>query len=143
MNIELGYNPTPSNNYFVSVGLNDKEWISFDNTTKGFRVMKQVLIDKRFKPLEEISGEWNDIILKDGKFIGRNHCIWYDYDKFDVVNGETWETVWTKPITKEVHKKILHYSRFIADHLDELNDKYTKELSEFEDFIAEVMEEYK
>lgn len=141
MDIELGYNPTPSDHYFISVGLNEKEWISFDNTTKGFHVMKQVLIDKKFDPSGAISGEWDDILLKDGKFVKRNHVVWQDYDKFDVINGETWETVWEKPISSEVHKKLLFFSRFVADHLDSL-DTYQKQMADFESFISQEVAKY-
>lgn len=141
MNIELGYNPTPSKNYFISVGLNDKEWISFDNTTKGFRVMKQVFIDKKFDPSGTISGEWDDIVLKDGKFVKRNHVVWQDYDKFDVINGETWETVWEKPISSDDHKKLLSFSRFVADHLESL-DKHQEQMADFESFISQVVAKY-
>jgi hypothetical protein len=69
MNIEVDYNPTPKTSYFMSVGLNKREAISFDNTTKGYRVIKQVLIEN--SPLEKsiakygkIDGEWEVIVFK-------------------------------------------------------------------------------
>jgi hypothetical protein len=141
MNIELGYNPTPSTNYFISVGLNKNEWISFDNTTKGFRVIKQILSDKKFNPAGNISGEWDDIVLKDGKYIGRNHVVWQDFDEYDVVNGETWKTVWEKPISNEDHEKLLDFSRFIADNLETL-DKYKKQMDDFEALIKQIVKKY-
>ncbi len=141
MNIEMGYNPTPSDHYFISVELNKQEWISFDNTTKGFRVIKQVLVDKKFDPFDEVSGEYNEIVLEDGKFIRMNHVVWQDHDRFDVVNGEVWETVWEKSIPSEVNEKLLVFSRFVADHLDNLNDCQAQ-LADFDSFVSEIVFRY-
>ncbi len=44
--IEIDYNPSPCDSFFISVSINNKEAISFDYTTKGNRVIKQVLIKK-------------------------------------------------------------------------------------------------
>ena len=141
MDIELGYNPTPSKSYFISIKLDDNEWISFDNTTKGFRVIKQVLTNKNFALPKDISGEWNDIVLKDGKFVRRNHCVWYDFDRFDIVNNETWETVWEKPISNEDNNLLLNFSRFVADHLENLS-KYKNEMDNFEIVISGMVKKY-
>ena len=141
MNIEVDYNPTPRTSYFISVGLNEKEAISFDNTTKGYRVIKQVLIEK--KPLEksiaehgEITGEWDVIVLEDSKFVKKYHVKWIDRDILDTVNNETWETVWEKPLDKKVHEKLLYYSRLISDNYENL-DKYEKEVEDFKKLLVE------
>src|SRR3989339_882622 len=45
MEIEIDYCPTSEReHYFVSVGLNENEAISFDHTLKGCRIIKQILI---------------------------------------------------------------------------------------------------
>lgn len=46
MTIEIDYNPSPKDSFFISVSLNEKEALSFDYTTKGCRIIKQVLIQK-------------------------------------------------------------------------------------------------
>ena len=142
MKIELGYNLSPSTSYFVSIALNDKEWLSFDNTIKGFRAMKQVLCDKKFDLPDKSSGEWDDIVLEDGKHVRMNHVVWYDFDKYDVINNETWYTVWVKPISDEDHKKLQSFSRFVADNLQTLNE-HKKEMGDFEAMIGQLVEKYK
>ncbi|KKR08487.1 MAG: hypothetical protein UT32_C0001G0007 [Parcubacteria group bacterium GW2011_GWC2_39_14] len=145
MDIEIDYNPTPSVNYFVSVGLNDKEAISFDNTTKGFRVIKQVLISKEPNTQSskiKISGEWDTIVLKDAKFVKKYHVIWEDKNEQDVVNGETWETVWEKPISKEINQLILDFSRFVSDNYENLSP-YQKEMMRYESIVDREVGKYK
>ena len=139
MNIEVDYNPTPKTSYFISIGLNKKEAISFDNTTKGYRIIKQVLIEN--KPIKksiaehgEITGEWDVIVLDNSKFIKKYHVKWIDRDKLDIVNNEHWETVWEKPLDKGVHEKLFYYSRLVSDNYENL-DKYEKEIKEFEKIL--------
>lgn len=144
MDIEVDYNPTPSSEYFISVGLTDKEAISFDNTIKGFRVIKQVLLDEPKKTSSsptKISGEWDAIVLKDGKFIKKYHVVWQDKNTLDIVNGETWKLVWEKPITEEVHKKLLAFSHFVSDNYEKL-DGHKNEMTEFENFLSQETEKY-
>lgn len=146
MNIEIDHNPTPKTHYFISVGISEKEAISFDNTTKGHRIIKQILIESR--PLEKsikeygkITNEWDTIILKDGKFIRKYHVKWIDGGKLDTVNNETWETVWEKPLDKNLHEKLLYYSKFVSDNYKNL-DKYKREMEEFEKFLKEIIKKY-
>jgi hypothetical protein len=146
MDIEIDYNPTPKTCYFVSVGLNEKEAISFDNTSKGHRVVKQVLVGQEKqkgtkRKRDKITSEWDAIVLKDGVFVKKYHVTWIDENKFDVVNGEKWETVWEKPINDEMDKKLLCYSRFVSDHYGELG-KYSKEMKKFEAFLSVEVARY-
>ncbi len=146
MDIEIDHNPTPSKKYFISVGLNEKEAISFDCTTKGHRMIKQILIKKESHDTAvdeygEVTAEWDAIVLKDRKFVRIYHVKWIDRDKLDTVNGETWETVWEKPISEEVDKNLLHYSRLVSDNYENL-DQFSKEMTEFEDIISKEIEKY-
>jgi len=94
MNIEVDYNPSPSKSFFISVSLNDKEAISFDYTLKRHRVTKQVLVEKkRFSENSKINGEWDVLVLDDGKFVEKYHAKWIDLGKKDWVNDGIWETV--------------------------------------------------
>lgn len=140
MEIEIDYNPTSRKEaFFISLALNNADAISFDYTTKGHRIMKQVLIEsgKITEKKRKINsdGEWDTIVLNNGKFVEKYHVVWYDYDEKDLVNDELWEIVWTKPITKKVKDKLLFYSRLISDNYKNLN-KFKKELKEFENFIS-------
>ncbi|MFC1682129.1 HEAT repeat domain-containing protein [Nanoarchaeota archaeon] len=147
MDIEVNYNPSKDNRkvYFISIGLSETEAISFDNTLKGHRVVKQVLIKKipyseEIKKYKKIDGKLDTLVLKDGKFVKRYQARWIDKDKIDVVNGEVWKTIWEKPIDKNTDKKLLHYCRLISDNYSCLN-KFSKEMKEFEEFISKKIKE--
>ncbi len=154
MDMEIDYNPTPSTHYFISIGLDEKEAISFDNTMKGFRVIKQVLVKKDLRKKrkreqvkqkkqkeENISGEWDAIVLTDGKFVKKYHVKWVDKGKFDTVNGETWETVWEKPISALLHEKLLFYSRFISDNYRRL-ERFPQKMKGFDVFLSKEIRKY-
>ncbi|NQV00380.1 MAG: hypothetical protein HQ538_06600 [Parcubacteria group bacterium] len=146
MDIEVDYNPTPKTSYFISVGLNKKEAISFDNTIKGYRVMKQVLIKNQ--PLEKsitehgkIDGEWEVIVLDRCKFIRTYHVKWIDKDKIDIINNEIWETAWVKPLDNNIHKKLLYYSGLVSDNYENL-EKHKEEMEKFEKLLEKEIKKY-
>lgn len=144
MYIEVDYNPSPAGTFFISAGLNQIEAISFDYTTKGHRVIKQVLAKTKTKEETEKephkSGGWDVIVLKDGKFIKKYHVDWTDRGRFDEVNDEIWETVWEKPLPDSDKEKLLKYSHFISDNYEHLNKD---EMAIFEVYINELIERYK
>lgn len=146
MHIEVDYNPTPANTFFVSVSLGDKEDLSFDYTTKGHRVIKQVLIGRKEIGVQdldkkEISGEWDVIELKDGRFVRKYHAYWVDKGKIDEVNNKVWETVWSKPMPDEVKSNLLEYSRFVSDNYQNL-DNFQDRMKEFENYVGELVKEF-
>jgi hypothetical protein len=104
MEIEVDYNPSPSKTFFVSISLNDKEAISFDNTVKGARIIKQILAEnKNFPSSSKIDGEWEAIIIKDGIFIKKYPINWIDLGKRD------------NYLTLKKHKKaILAFEKYIS-----------------------------
>ncbi|MCX6742635.1 MAG: hypothetical protein NT116_00175, partial [Candidatus Parcubacteria bacterium] len=88
MEIEVDYNPSPSETFFISVSINDKEAISFDYTIKGYRVIKQRLIEEKDFPEDaKVNGEWDVLIIKDKKLIKKYHTKWIDMAKKDWVNN--------------------------------------------------------
>jgi len=138
--MEVDYNPSPKEHYFISISLNENEVISFDNTTKGHRVIKQVLVEKQtqdeaVKKYGKITGGWDTIVLEDGKFVQKYHIEWIDKDKLDIVNGETWKTVWEKTLDKQLGDKLLYFSQLISDHYNEL-EKFPSVISEFEILLS-------
>jgi len=136
MDIEVDYNPTPSKMFFISVALNNKEAISFDYTTKAHRIVKQVLIEKKpFPKDKKISGEWDALVLKKGRFVKRYHVKWIDMGKKDWANDEIWEAAWAKPISKELKNKLIRFSHFISDNYKNLQ-KFPKEMREFESLLS-------
>lgn len=142
MKIEIDYNPTPSNVYFILVFLNNKEAISFDCTTKGQRVIKQILIEnKPFPNDQKITSEWDTLVIENGNFVKRYHARWIDMDKKDWVNGDVWETVAEKPITEDVKNKLLHFSQLISDNYDNLIT-FKNEMNEFENLLKSEIDKF-
>lgn len=146
MIIELDYNPSKSkskNHFFVSVKISKKVWISFDNTIKGHRIMKQVIKEIKPQPKnKKTDGKWQVLIIKNRKLIRKYKAKWIDMDKLDWVNNEIWETTLVKPITQKLADKILYYSRLISDNYKKL-DEYKKELKNFENLLKIEVKKYK
>ncbi len=138
MEIHIDYNPKnhkPKNHFFVSIHKNNKECISFDNTIKGYRIVKQVLVEKKKLPQsKKISGSWITIIVKNRKFVRTYKVKWIDFGRKDWLNDEVWETVWEKPLSRELTKKILFYSQLISDNFQHL-ERYKREMKEFEKLL--------
>jgi len=139
MELHIDYNPTPKDFFFVSVQLNEKEVISFDKTTKGHRMIKQVFKEYKDVPHNTMfDSGWDTIVVKDGKFVQKYHVQWIDQDKLDVVDGEVWETIWERPISKELSNSILHYSQLVSDNYNDLH-KFSDDIKVFEEILSKEM----
>ena len=146
MYIDVDYNPTPADTFFISVGLSDKEALSFDYTTKGHRIIKQILVERKKDGVQnldknKLSGGWDVIELKDGKFLRRYHVDWVDKGKIDEVNDEVWRTVWSKSISEEIKNKLLYWSQLISDNYEKL-DEFQEKMKEFEVYIATLVKKF-
>ncbi|MBI5065132.1 hypothetical protein HZA97_02740 [Candidatus Woesearchaeota archaeon] len=136
MQIHVDCNPSPKDHFFISAHLSDKVAISFDNTIKGNRLIKQVYVGyKPFPKKAKFNSEWNTIVLENEKFVREYRVQWIDQDKLDWLNGEIWETVWEKPISPELTKKLLYFSQLISDNYKNLH-KFSKEIKEFEKLVS-------
>jgi len=130
-------------NYFISIPLSKKEIISFDNSWKGHRIIRQVLIEEKKMTInQEVTSEWDTISIKDGKFVQSEHVRWVDMDKKDWCNDEIWETVAETPIPKELDESLLKYSAIVKKHYNELH-KFSKEISKFEELLSKEIISYK
>jgi len=70
MDIEIDYNPSPKNCFFISVEIEKDEAISFDYTAKGHRVIKQNLLEKKTFPKSQIpTSEWDAIVINNKKLV--------------------------------------------------------------------------
>lgn len=142
MNIEIDYNPTPSDSYFISVSLNETEAVSFDYTSKGHRIIKQVLIDHKQMPIDQkITSEWDALVIENGKFVKRYHVKWVDLDKRDWVNGEVWEAVIVKPLPIEIKDQLLRYSQLISDKYEYL-DTIQEEMNDFQSLLKNEVDKF-
>jgi len=143
MKVEIDYNPTPRKGFFISVSLSDKEAISFDYTTKAHRIVKQILVSKKpFPKNRKPTSEWDTLIFKHKKFVKEYHVKWIDQGKKDWCNDEVWETVWEKPISLSLKRKLLDYSRLFSDNYKRL-DKFSKEFERFEELLKREIDKVK
>lgn len=128
--------------FFISVPLSEKEAISFDYTQKGHRMIKQVLIEEKEQSKEAIiTAEWDtiEIDIDSQKLLGVKHVKWIDLNnKRDWCNNQIWETIWRKPITKELEDKLLYYSDLIQDNYRNL-PKISYELENFSKLIQKTI----
>jgi len=75
---------------------------------------------------QKITGEWDTLVIKNGKFVKRYHVRWVDMDRKDWVNDEIWDTVAEKPLSTEIKDQLLRYSQLISDkyeHLDTIQNE--------------------
>src|SRR3989339_807082 len=127
MEIEIDYCPTSEReHYFVFVGLNENEAISFDHTLKGCRIIKQILIKDKLKKKivnknKLITGRWKTLVINNGKFVKSYNVLWINYDNLD--------------------KKLLYYSRLICDNYLNL-DKFSNEIIKFEKLLSNEIKKF-
>ena len=94
MNIEIDYDPSLKYTFFISVGTSSNEAISCDHTSKGHRVIKQVLIEKKPFPKDKTpTAEWDAIVIDNKKFVKKYLMKLSDMDKKDWINDEIYEPV--------------------------------------------------
>lgn len=136
MDIEIDYNPSQSKMFFISVSVNNKEAISFDYTTKAHRTIKQIIVDEKPFPVDQpATSEWDVLVLKDRKFVQKYHNKWIDLGKRDWCNNKIWETVKERPISDELTKILLEYSKLISDNYNNLQ-KFSEEMKSFESLLS-------
>ncbi|KKW41767.1 MAG: hypothetical protein UY92_C0014G0092 [Candidatus Magasanikbacteria bacterium GW2011_GWA2_56_11] len=84
--IDIGQRETEGDyaSYFISLPLSVTEAISFDNSSKGCRIIKQALVEKKIMPAsQEITSQWDTILIKEGMFVQSEHVRWVDGDRKD------------------------------------------------------------
>lgn len=107
--------------FFLSIPLSDTELLCFESSIRGQRVLTQRLVEHDPLPAgDPVHGEWDMIIVEDGKLAGRTHVRWIDQGKYDWYNDTTWEITSQEPMPDDLHDVILAYSRMIRHHANEL-----------------------
>ena len=114
--------------FFISVATNQSdEYLSFDWTTKGHRVMIQRLTKTNVTALDrKPNAEWDTLIIENGRLMEKQHNVWYDLGKNDLIDGENWEQTKEWPLDKSTAKKFLSYSNLIRanqEHLKKIESK--------------------
>ena len=127
--IKLLCNIIPDNSadkYFITIELNSKgDGISFDNTLKGHRILKQVNVGK-YENNDPVTEEWDIYSFIDGKFDKIIHEKWIDKGKDDVINGIIYRQVWEIPTPKEIDDMLLDFNNFLWKHKDNLKLKIVR-----------------
>ncbi|MDD5251595.1 MAG: hypothetical protein PHT12_03095 [Patescibacteria group bacterium] len=113
----------PIKSFFISTPTAvPNDWLSFDWTSKGHRVLIQRLVETGVKtPDHPADAEWNTLIIEDGKLAGKEHCVWFDFDTRDLVNDEMWEQIQEWPLDADVAEKMLDLTRRIRLNPDDVD----------------------
>ncbi len=142
MKIEIDYNPTPKNSFFISIPINEKEDVCFDNTSKRVGIIKQIVIEEKSIPANtKIDEQWETIVLEDRKFIEKFTVNWIDKGEIDWCNGKVFKCVWEKHLSNKLKEQLLYYSRLVCDNYNNL-DKFSNELINFENLLKNELVKY-
>lgn len=143
MEIHIAKYPSPMNYFLISIEIASGIALTFQNTRKAERIIKQKLIEKKkMQNNARITDEWKTIVINNAKFDFEYNVRWIDLNYKDWINDEIWETVWEKPLSKKLSEALLHYSRIISDNYDNI-EKIKEEISKFEELISDVIAELK
>ena len=125
--IHLYGNILPQNikdKYFFTILLNKKgDGISFDNTIKGHRILKQINVGKIDTKNEIIREEWDTFHFASGKFKEKIHEKWVDKGKDDVINGIIYKQVWEIQTPEEIDKLLLEFNNFLWENKENLSSQ--------------------
>jgi hypothetical protein len=107
--------------FFLANPMNDTESLCFEYSIRGQRAMVQRLVEHDPLPAgDPVHGEWDMIIVDDGKIAGRTHVRWIDQGPYDWYNDCTYEIVHTEPLSDDQRDVLLAYSRMIRHHENDL-----------------------
>jgi hypothetical protein len=106
--------PGGKDKYFFTITLNKKgDGISFDNTIKGHRILKQINAGEIDTKNEVIREEWDMHHFVNGELKEIIHEKWVDKGKDDIINGTIWRQVWEIPTPKEIDKMLIELNDFL------------------------------
>jgi len=125
--IHLYANIIPYNSqdkYFFSIELNNnKDSISFDNTLKGHRILKQINLGEIDTSTENIKQEWDIYHFVNGQFREIIHEKWIDKGQDDVINGTLFRQVWEIEMPKKIDQMLLDLNNFLWKKRENLGSK--------------------
>lgn len=132
--IEVDYNPSPADMFYISAYIRPEEAMCFACTTEQ-KIVKQVLREKKEFPKDSSpSAEWDVIIVKERKYAGTYHVRYITLGNKVWCNDEIWENVWTKPLPTNLKDTLLYYSRLVSDNYRNL-ESMSKEMEDFENVL--------
>lgn len=120
--------PRSRDKYFFTIELNRQgDGISFDNTLKGHRILKQVNEGKIDTADEAVKEEWDVFHFVDGKFKETIHEKWVDKGEDDVINGTIYRRVWEVRTPEDIDKRLLQLNDFLWKNRRHLNSKQVED----------------
>lgn len=128
--IKLLCNIMPENSsdkYFVTIELNDNgDGISFDNTLKGHRILKQINIGE-YKGNDLVTDEWDMYSFVDGELNNIIREKWIDKGKDDIINGIIYRQAWEVSTPKEIDDMLLDFNSFLWGNKDNLKSQSVRD----------------
>ncbi|MBU2613315.1 hypothetical protein KJ925_02555 [Patescibacteria group bacterium] len=136
--MKLWIDESDGKSFFVSVPtVNVDEYLSFDWTTKGHRAMIQKLSGSGIQSPKDRKpdGEWDTLMIDCGRLIEKQHNVWYDFGKNDLVDGENWEQMQEWPLGETEAVKILKLTHQITEHQND-TQSVSAQIKELEELIS-------
>lgn len=128
--------------FFISVPLDERDLLSFDWTTKGHRVILQRLERMGVAVVgEKPASEWDTLHIKNGEFIGKEHVVWYGMGQEDWINGDVYAAIHEWPLDEITAKELLRYSLLVREHIAGL-EFYAQEMRAFERLLEELKQKH-
>lgn len=127
----------PKDGFFISVAFGN-DYISFDGTMKGKRIIKQAFMEK-VDSEEPATASWDTLHVVDGMIGDTEHVDWVDKGEHDMINGELYKMLWEKPLPDEVYAKLLAFSTTIynSDRSQQALGQFLKDL---DSYVSELVQ---
>ena len=116
--------PEGKDKYFFTIELNKNgDGISFDNTIKGHRILKQINAGKIDTKNEIVREEWDIFHFINGKFKEKIHEKWIDKGKEDIINGIVYKQIWEITTPEKIDNILLELNNLLWANKENLNSK--------------------
>lgn len=141
--MKLWIDESNGKSFFVSVPtINKDEDLSFDWTSKGNRILLQKLVGKNVKPPKnrKPDGEWDTLVIDNGQLVEKQHNVWYDFGKNDLVDGGNWLQIAEWPLDNSVATRMLELAYVISKEQNNLF-KVKNEVKELEEIVRQEVKQ--
>ncbi|MCK4650504.1 hypothetical protein KAT36_04720 [Candidatus Pacearchaeota archaeon] len=140
--------PKGKDKYFFTLRLNENgDGISFDNTIKGHRILKQINAGKINTAEKKIREEWDTYYFIDGKFEELIHEKWLDEGTDDIINGTIYRQVWEIKTPAKIDEILISLNNLLWKNKENLESKIviekTKEVGLQLNKFVENLQQYK
>lgn len=128
--------------FFLAVPVREDLVLGFENSIRGKRVILQTLVEHDPLPAgDPVHGEWDMILVEDGKVTGRSHVRWIDQGPYDWYNDCTWHTEQVQELDDSLCTMLLAYARMIRHHEKDLG-RFTMQMRQMEIVLGTLVRKY-